>query len=879
MSAALPSDTDPAVNLPPSTEPGPPTGGAADAAIGALAGQQAWLAALSEAQPLGVYFSDAQGRIGYCNPQLREILGLGDDAASLMDRDWIESLHPDDQQAVRLEWQGCLARHVDFDMAFRIHHPDGAVRHLRSVARPVFSPDGRLRGHVGSVEDVTERTLLRLRSEGLLNTVRAQFIVSVTDAEGRVVEANDAFCAVSGWRRDELLGRVHPLIHDPDQEGAVSERLWATIRAGRSWRGDISGNDRHGATYWLDSVIAPLHGADGRIERYVVICNDVTRRHQQAEALAQANERFSLATDSGGIGVWEYDIVTGDLLWDAWMCRLFGQPVDPAPRRYTDWRDQLHPEDCAAAERAIAQAMAAGQPLDTEFRVVWPDGTVRHLRATARVRLGPDGRACRVVGVNWDVTDLRRLSSDLAHRAAHDALTGLLNRTEFETRLQRLLRRVHEDGGQHALLYIDLDQFKLVNDTCGHAVGDQLLRQVGRLLAESVRGRDTLARLGGDEFGVLLENCSLEQALRVAHKVCERMEDFRFSHGERRFRVGTSIGLVPVDKRWDTIAAIQQAADTSCYAAKEAGRNRVHAWFDTDVAMRHRQGEMQWAARIEQALDEGRFELYVQRVVPLRGETTSAHAEVLLRMVLDDGSRVLPGAFLPAAERFNLVSRIDRWVLREALAWMERQPSLARLDLLCVNLSGQSLSDRAFHAWAAEQLAGVGPGVRGRLCLEITETAAVTNLADAQRFIVQVRAAGVKVALDDFGAGASSFGYLKSLSVDYLKIDGRFISDLSRDPLAEVAVRCFVDVAKVVGVRTVAEFVDNPAARERLTTLGVDFAQGFLIHRPAPLRELALSLRTLATAFPVAVLGPAPAASLGPAPAPASGGGAARLGR
>ena len=292
---------------------------------------------------------------------------------------------------------------------------------------------------------------------------------------------------------------------------------------------------------------------------------------------------------------------------------------------------------------------------------------------------------------------------------------------------------------------------------------------------------------------------------------------------------------MPVNSRWSSTEAVIQAADTSCYAAKEAGRNRVHTWFDTDQAMRARHGEMQWAARLEQALDEDRFTLYAQRIVALDAQPHGLHAEVLLRMIDTDGSIVQPGAFLPAAERFHFASRIDRWVLRHAIATLRSLEHLSRVDTLCVNLSGQSIGDRAFHVQAIDTLTEAGAEICRRLCLEITETAAVTNMADASVFIEQVRALGVRIALDDFGAGASSFGYLKKLNVDLLKIDGQFIRDLIDDPLDDAAVRCFVDVARVVGVKTVAEFVDRAAVLERVREIGIDFAQGYFLHKPEPI--------------------------------------------
>jgi diguanylate cyclase (GGDEF)-like protein len=436
------------------------------------------------------------------------------------------------------------------------------------------------------------------------------------------------------------------------------------------------------------------------------------------------------------------------------------------------------------------------------------------------------------------IQQLRETSGEMHYNATHDALTGLVNRSEFEARLRRALQKVGEDRSEHALLYIDIDQFKLVNDSCGHAIGDRLLQEVGKLFADTIRARDTLARLGGDEFAIILEHCPVEQAQRVAQQICEAMSNFRFSHDDRSFRVGASIGLVPVDGRWTTTAAIMQAADASCYAAKEAGRNRVHLWLDTDTAIRVRAGEMQWAMRIEQALDQDHFVLHAQRIEALGKKSHGIRAEALLRMVQDDGDLVPPGAFLPAAERFHLASRVDRWVLQHALSWLQALPDVKAIRTLSINLSGQSIGDRAFHRHAIESFRAAGPRICAQVCVEITETAAVTNMTDAAIFIRQIRALGVQVALDDFGAGASSFGYLKTLPVDYLKIDGQFVRDVVDDPMDEATVRCFAEVARIVGVKTVAEFVDRPEVLAKLRAMGIDYAQGFLLHRPAPLNDL-----------------------------------------
>jgi len=596
-----------------------------------------------------------------------------------------------------------------------------------------------------------------------------------------------------------------------------------------------------GRRFWARTVGA-VEFENGRPARLIGAIQDVTQRKEMERKLAENLQLLQVTLESIGDAVITTD-VDGRVQW-----------LNPVAERLTGWPkleaqgqplhsvfDILDQETRQFIADPVATCLAEGRAvgLASDTVLISRDGAEYGIEDSAAPIRSPSGEVLGAVLVFHDVSEQRRLSHEMSHRARHDALTGLANRAEFEARVGRVLTRVHEDDSANALMYIDLDQFKLVNDACGHSVGDQLLRQVAGLLQACVRGRDTVARLGGDEFGVILEHCDTAQAARVAQKICDQMDEFRFLHDGRRFRVGTSIGLVPLDARWPSMAAVLQAADTSCYAAKDAGRNRVHVWFDTDRAMKTRQGEMQWVARLEQALDEDRFELYGQRIVPIGASAGGLHCEVLLRLREADGSVVPPGAFLPAAERFHMATRIDRWVVRHVFEWLGRLGGGADLiDTVSINLSGQSIGDRAFHQQLVEMVAHAPFDVR-KLCFEITETSAVTHLADARVFIDEVRRLGVRIALDDFGAGASSFGYLKSLPVDFLKIDGQFITDVLEDELDNAAVRCFCEVAKVVGVRTIAEFVEREDVLLALGEIGVDLAQGYLIQRPEPLAELA----------------------------------------
>ncbi|MDM0085714.1 EAL domain-containing protein [Variovorax sp. J31P179] len=498
----------------------------------------------------------------------------------------------------------------------------------------------------------------------------------------------------------------------------------------------------------------------------------------------------------------------------------------------------------------IVDASAVASRSCNHDLLVSRDGRRYGIERSVTPILKDDGSVLGEVCVFRDVTEQRRSYAQIAYRATHDMLTGLANRSEFETQLGRALHTARTTPIQHALMYIDLDQFKRLNDACGHAAGDRLLKQFARVLTATVRGGDTVSRLGGDEFAVILEDCALDDARRLAQEICDHMEDFRFAHGELKFRIGASIGVVKIDDHWRTEAALLQAADAACFSAKDAGRNRVHLWGETDLAVQAREEGLRWATQIEQALDENRFELFAQRIVPLDRPVNGVHAEILLRMVARDGALVPPGAFLPSAERHNLSSRIDRWVLLRTLLWLRSASNQTRVDMLSVNLSGHSVGDPAFHVWACGKLDEAGPALCSRLCFEITETAGVANLSQAAAFIAALRSRGVRVALDDFGSGTASFGYLKKLSVDFLKIDGQFVRDMLTDALNEAAVRCFVDVAKVVGMKTIAEFVESPAVMSRLERMGVDYAQGFLVHQPEPIDGLLDDLPDAASRAP-----------------------------
>jgi len=423
-------------------------------------------------------------------------------------------------------------------------------------------------------------------------------------------------------------------------------------------------------------------------------------------------------------------------------------------------------------------------------------------------------------------------SVKLAYHASHDPLTNLVNRLEFEKRLALALHTAVSQERQHVVMYLDLDQFKIVNDTCGHAAGDQLLRQVGALLREQVREGDSLARLGGDEFGVLLENCPMQEAIGIADKLRQCIADFRFVSEGKAFSIGASVGVVQVSDGMLNLTDILSAADAACYTAKEKGRNRVQFYRPHDSEVSMRRGELEWVPRLQQALAEGRFVLYSQQIISIGGGSPqAAHHELLVRMVDEHGKVVPPMAFIPAAERYSIMPMIDQWVVQNAFA------AISSLGPDCgtyaINISGTSIGDERFLEFVREQFRKYVMPPRS-VCFEITETAAIANFDKAARFFGEMKSLGCLFSLDDFGAGMSSFGYLKHLPVDFIKIDGSFVKDVAHDPVAVAMVRAINDVGHVMGKRTIGEFVDGEIVLSALREIGVDFAQGNWISPPTP---------------------------------------------
>lgn len=474
----------------------------------------------------------------------------------------------------------------------------------------------------------------------------------------------------------------------------------------------------------------------------------------------------------------------------------------------------------------------------TTYDIIGLEGSRKRVESHAVPLFEDNGQVRAHLAMTRDITQSHKLAEELSYQASHDMLTGLINRQEFERRLENTLTLAITDQSQHAIFFIDLDQFKLVNDTCGHMAGDELLRQVAAIMTDQVRQQDSVARMGGDEFAILLQYCCVDEARNIAEKLRQKVEAFIFPWEDRQFKVSTSIGIVGIDEYDNSVGVILRDADTACYLAKEMGRNRVHLHQEDDDETDRHVNEMQWVSRVHEGIEKQSFELHVQIIESLDEAQDDKHAELLLRYRNDDGSLSPPGAFLPATERYGVSPKLDRHVIATTLSTLENHPALlSYIDLFSINLSGLSLSDDEFLQFVKEQFQ-IYPSLPEKICFEITETAAIGNLNNAMGFIQTLKAIGCRFSLDDFGSGLSSFGYLKSLPVDYLKIDGSFVKNIVSDAIDLAMVRSINDIGHLMNKQTIAEYVENDAIRDQLKQLNVNYAQGYGIAKPIPMANL-----------------------------------------
>lgn len=683
----------------------------------------------------------------------------------------------------------------------------------------------------------------------LLLNYTAEAIFGV-DLDGRCIFVNPACLRMLGYDDEsELLGQnLHARIHHTHADGTPYPKEQCRVRqatlAGESGHCDTEMHWRKdGTSFPVEWWSHPMY-RNGEVVGTVVTFVDISERRRSEQRLKRLSEYNRLLLESTSDGIFGVD----EQLRCTFVNRSAADMLGFMPEELLgrDMHELVHHSDeqgrrIPRQESPVWRTIDENRSFWSDSDVLWNQGKSMFPVQYSSNPIQEQGAVRGAVVVFRNVAEARAMARKMDYLATHDALTGLYNRREFERRMEGALQTARHDGITHTLCYIDLDQFKVVNDTCGHVAGDELLRQLTTLLHGQMHEADTLARLGGDEFGVLFEGATMPRAMAAANSLRAVVEDFRFVWNDKTFSLGASMGLVEINADTENVTTALSAADAACYMAKDSGRNRVHAYQADDAELARRRGEMQWVSRIHDALDHDRFELACQTIVPVaESQAEGVHLEILVRM-RDGDALVPPGAFLPAAERYNLMPAVDRWVVENTLDWLGQQRAgLDALSLCTINLSGHSIGDERFLDFVTGRIAQLDIPA-GKLCFEITETTAVANLSRAVSFIEKLRQCGCRFALDDFGSGMSSFAYLKNLPVDYLKIDGNFVRDLVRDPIDRAMVEAINQVGHVMGIRTIAEFVESEEILQHLRDIGVDYAQGYGIARPQALSSLSLA--------------------------------------
>jgi diguanylate cyclase (GGDEF)-like protein/PAS domain S-box-containing protein len=602
----------------------------------------------------------------------------------------------------------------------------------------------------------------------------------------------------------------------------------------------------NGDVRWVYDYTVPVHDAEGKLTHYAGYILDITDRKHDEYELNKARERAQVTLHSIADAVITTDVngqieylnpsaamLTG---WDSGIAR--GLPIQRIFCLFND-------DSRESVEDPVRQCLTCGEAVKSvrDISLKRHDGKTCSIQYSASPIMADSGSALGVILVIHDVTETRKMERELSYQATHDALTGLINRTEFEARLGFAIESTHQAAEHHVLCQLDIDKLKIINDTCCHEAGDSIIRNVTAVLQGCLRDSDVLARIGGDEFGIVLKNCTIDAATEVAGKMLSAIRGMNFTSCDRSFDVCASIGLTPVTSTSASLANIMSQVDLACYEAKDSGGDRYRVYESSDRILVRRHDEMKWVAPLNDAIKSDRLVLYYQDIVPVVPDAAAGgHFEVLVRMLDENGKIVPPDVFMPAAERYHLITTLDRWVVSNTFSWYASHlhAEVAGLETLSINLSGASVTDAGFLEFVKDELHAckVPPAV---VCFEITETAAIANLDAASGFIHELKRLGCRFALDDFGSGLSSFSYLKNLPVDYLKIDGSFVKDMETDAIDCAMVSSIHQIGSVMGTKTIAEFVENEGILRKLAEIGVDYAQGYGIARPRPLHEMQLA--------------------------------------
>lgn len=653
------------------------------------------------------------------------------------------------------------------------------------------------------------------------------------DTTGRLIYASPSAEELLGYIPDELVGTdVANLYMYPEKRGEFLDR----IKQGDGYLDNYEVELRHrnGSGIWVLINVRYFRNEQGDIAGIEGIIRDITSRKLIEQALEFEREKAEVTLKSIADGVITTDVQGNIEYMNPMACTITGWLLKDA--RGIQIKSVYHPEsdmDALQESNPVMECTRTGESVTiANIRIVRRrDGREFAIRDSASPIRNRYGEMIGVVLIIHDVTHIRDMSQQLAYQASHDAHTGLLNRRAFEQRVLRALDDSHKRGVRHVLCYMDLDQFKIINDTCGHIAGDSMLMQIAQTMQSFVREGDTLARLGGDEFGLLLENCPLQQGVDIAEEIRESIAGFRFVWQEKMFDIGISIGMVTLEPQSSDLTDVLSKADSACFIAKDKGRNRIYIYREEEEGLSAQHREMHWAHEIQRAFQDNHFRLYSQEIMPL-SPGGRPHSEILLR--IDNGDELVPPmAFIPAAERYSLMQKIDRWVIQTTLRYLSDLYTEGELDrIYTINLSGSTIADADFAQFLLDSIATHSVPSHN-LCFEITETAVISNMANAIRLISRVRDQGCLFALDDFGCGLSSFTYLKNLPVQYLKIDGSFVRDMHRDRINFSMVEAINKIGHVMGLQTIAEFVESSTLLDKLKDIGVDYAQGNHIGVPA----------------------------------------------
>ncbi len=637
----------------------------------------------------------------------------------------------------------------------------------------------------------------------------------------------------------EFSSNLSSIVHPDDIES--TKKKFDAFRKQDSEHYENLSRIRHkrGDYRWVRTRAKGVFDSSGKLIRVVATELDVTDTHLYEAEFKREKENAAVTLDAIGDGVIstdteglvEYMNPVAEQLTGWLISEAQGLPIKEIFRVF-------HEETCEPIENPLLLSVRRKSKIKSirPSLMVKRDGTEQFIESTAApIKGARDGKL--IVGgvlVFHDVTESRELNRRLSYHASHDILTGLANRAEYEKQLANTILKVGTNENFYTLCHLDIDRFKMINDTCGHAAGDLLLSQLGALFKSKIRWRDVIARISSDNFGLISEVSNMAEAEAVIEDLRASVNDFKFVWDERTYNITASIGMVPIPNSSTTVEELLTTAESACTAAKEAGRNRVHVFKENDLDLIRRKREMQWAARITTALDEDRFEIFRQYIHPLdeSGEKEKVHYELLLRMRDEKNKLVSPSLFIAAAERYGLIKRIDRWVVSHTFQWLVSEADeRERLGMCSINLSGQSMSDDKFLDFVIDQfeISGLDPSL---ICFEITETAAIASYAKATHFIETLKDLGCKFALDDFGTGHASFGYLKQFPVDYLKIDGSFVKGIVSDPIDREMVRTINEIGHLTGKKTIAEFAENQEIIKILRELGVNYAQGFGFSQP-----------------------------------------------